>query len=78
MLVPKYRGDTPKGAVPDDIRVCIDYIAVNERIKRLVDQYPDPQELLRKAAGYKYVAYDAKEQTILFEDNKDQRYLLYF
>ncbi|GGF94993.1 MULTISPECIES: hypothetical protein [Cysteiniphilum] len=30
-----------------------------------------------KAAGYKYVAYDAKEQTILFEDNKDQSYLLY-
>jgi len=54
VLVPKYRGDTPKGAVPDDIRVCIDYIAVNERIKRLVDQYPDPQELLRKAAGHRY------------------------
>lgn len=30
-----------------------------------------------KPAGYKYVAYDAKEQTILFEDNKDQSYLLY-
>ena len=54
VLVPKYRGDTPKGAIPDDIRVCIDYITVNERIKRLVDQYPDPQELLRKAAGHKY------------------------
>lgn len=30
-----------------------------------------------KAAGYKYVAYDAKEQTILFEDRKGQSYLLY-
>ena len=50
VLVPKYRGDTPKGSIPDDIRVCVDYIAVNEQIKRLVDQYPDPQELLRKAA----------------------------
>ena len=24
VLVPKYRGDTPKGAVSDDIRVCVD------------------------------------------------------
>ena len=36
VLVPKYRGDTPKGAVPDDIRVCIDYIAVNKSIKKQV------------------------------------------
>ena len=41
VLVPKHRGDAPKGTVPDDMRVCMDYIAVNERIKRLVDQYPD-------------------------------------
>ncbi|WP_119327833.1 hypothetical protein [Cysteiniphilum halobium] len=30
-----------------------------------------------KDAGYKYVAYDAKEQTILFEDGKNRSYLLY-
>ena len=38
VLVPKYRGDTAKGDVPDDIRVCVDYIAVNELIRKLVDQ----------------------------------------
>jgi len=63
VLVAKYRGDTPKGSVPDDIRICIDYIAVNEKIKRLVDQYPDPQTLLQKAAGHRYYfAGDAQKQ----------------
>ena len=63
VLVPKYRGDTPKGSVPDDIRMCVDYIAVNELIKKLVDQYPDPQPLLRKAAGHKfYFVADAQKQ----------------
>lgn len=63
VLVPKYRGDTPKGAVPDDIRLCIDYVAVNELIQKLVDQYPDPHPLLRKAAGHKlYFVADAQKQ----------------
>ena len=63
VLVPKYRGDNPKGAVPDDIRLCIDYIAINALIKKLVDQYPDPQPLLRKAAGHKlYFVADAQKQ----------------
>ena len=63
VLVGKYRGDTPKGAVPDDIRVCIDYIAVNERIKKTVDYYPDPQELLRRAGGHEfYFCADAQKQ----------------
>ena len=63
VLVPKYRGDTPKGAVPDDIRLYIDYIAINELIKKLVDQHPDPQPLLRKASGHKmYFVADAQKQ----------------
>ena len=63
VLVPKYRGDTPKGAFPDDIRLCIDYIAINALIKKLVDQYPDPQPLLRKATGHRlYFVADAQKQ----------------
>ena len=54
VTVAKYRGDTPKGAIPDDIRVCIDYIAVNRCIDKTVDFYPDPQQLLRQAAGHLY------------------------
>ncbi len=63
VTVAKYRGDTPKGAIPDDIRVCIDYIAVNGCIDKTVDFYPDPQQLLRQAAGYVYYfAGDAQKQ----------------
>jgi len=63
VLAPKYRGDTPKGAIPDDIRTCVDYTGINDQIHKKVDQYPDPQALMRKAAGHKfYFEADAQKQ----------------
>ena len=47
VLVPKYRGESVKGSTPDDIRVCVDFTAVNEYIIKLPPQYTDPMEEMR-------------------------------
>ena len=54
VLAPKFRGGTPKTAVPDDLRVCVDFTQVNEKIKKMVPTYPDPFEQMRRAAGYEW------------------------
>ena len=54
VLVPKYRGDSVKGSVPDDIRVCVDFTAVNEYIIKQPPQYTDPFDEMRRASGHKY------------------------
>ncbi|MCP4456460.1 MAG: hypothetical protein GY816_00290, partial [Cytophagales bacterium] len=54
VLVPKYRGNKAKGDTPDDIRVCVDFTAINERILKQPPQYPDPYEEMRKASGHLY------------------------
>ena len=40
--------------MPDDLRVCVDFTAVNGCIVKIVSTYPDPYEQMRRAAGYKY------------------------
>ena len=54
VLVGKYRGDTSKSDVPDGIRTCVDFTAVNEYIVRQPPQYTDPFEEIRRASGHLY------------------------
>ena len=54
VLVGKYRGQTAKTDVPDGIRVCVDFTAVNEFIVKQPPQYTDPYEEIRKACGHEY------------------------
>ena len=50
VLVGKYRGTTAKTDVPDGIRTCVDFTAVNEYIVKQPPQYTDPFEEIRKAS----------------------------
>jgi transposase InsO family protein len=54
VIAPKYRGDTAKSDVPDDLRVCVDFTAVNANIEKMVPTYPDPYAQMRRAAGFKW------------------------
>jgi hypothetical protein len=54
VLVGKFRGQTAKTDVPDGIRVCVDFTAVNEFIVKQPPQYTDPYEEMRKACGHEY------------------------
>ena len=54
VLVGKYRGQTAKGDVPDGIRTCVDFTAVNEFIMKQPPQYTDPFEEIRKASGHEF------------------------
>ena len=54
VLVPKYRGATPKGATPDDVRVTVDLTSVCDRLDKHISHYPDPFRELEQAAGHEY------------------------
>jgi len=54
VLVAKYRGNSAKGNVPDGIRTCVDFTAVNKHIIKLPPQYTDPYEEMRRACGHDY------------------------
>jgi len=63
VLVGKYRGQTAKGDVPDGIRTCVDFTAVNEFIVRQPPQYTDPFQEIRRASGHKrYFEADGQKQ----------------
>jgi hypothetical protein len=63
VLAAKRRGDTPKTALPDDIRVCAALVEVNEEIVKTVPTYTDPFLALQQAAGYEYyLSMDGQKQ----------------
>ena len=75
VLVGKYRGKTAKTDVPDGIRVCVDFTAVNEFIVKQPPQYTDPYEEMRKACGHTYYfEADGQKQfnsILLAEESRD-------
>ena len=75
VLVGKYRGTTAKTDVPDGIRTCVDFTAVNEHIVKLPPQYTDPFEEIRKASGHTYYfEADGQKQfnsILLAEESRD-------
>ena len=54
VLVGEFRGKTAKTDIPDGMRVCVDFTAVNEFIVKQPPQYTDPYEGMRKACGHEY------------------------
>ena len=54
VIVGKFRGKTAKTDVPDGMRVCVDFTAVNEFIVKQPPQYTDPYEEMRKVCGHEY------------------------
>ena len=54
ILAPKYKGNTPKSALPDGIRVAWAGVSANEQIQKTVPTYPDAWEQMYKVANYKY------------------------
>ena len=75
VLAPKYKGSTAKSETPDDLRVCVDFTAVNQSIQKIVPTYPDPFEQMRRAAGFKYYfSGDGLKQfwsIVLHKDSRD-------
>ena len=54
ILAAKYKGSTPKSALPDGIRVAWAGTGANEKIEKTVPTYPDAWEQLYKVANFKY------------------------
>ena len=75
ILAPKYKGNTPKTAPPDGIRIAWAGVNVNDNLEKTVPTYPDAWEQLYKLANkrYKFSA-DGLEQywsIPLAEDSRD-------
>jgi len=74
VLAAKRRGDTPKTALPDDIRVCAALVEVNEEIIKTVPTYTDPFLALQQAAGHKYyLSMDGQKQFFSIPLHKDSQ-----
>ena len=63
LLVGKYNADTPKTSTPDGIRVCGNFVMVNNRLQKLIPTYSDPKQEIQIAAKgkYKFVADGLKQ-----------------
>ena len=74
VLAAKRRGDTPKTALPDDIRVCAALVEVNEEIIKTVPTFTDPFLALQQAAGHKYyLSMDGQKQFFSIPLHKDSQ-----
>ena len=54
ILAPKYKGNTPKTAPPDGIRIAWAGVDVNDNLEKTVPTYPDAWEQLYKVANKRY------------------------
>ena len=54
ILAPKYKGNTPKTAPPDGIRIAWAGVNVNDNLEKTVPTYPDAWEQLYKVANKRY------------------------
>ena len=54
ILAPKYKGNTPKSALPDGIRVAWAGTGANDQILKTVPTYPNAWDQLYKVANFKY------------------------
>ena len=53
-IAAKYKSDSSKSGIPDDLRVCWAGILINEMLKKTISTYPCPISAVYKAAWGKY------------------------